>query len=235
MKLIDIIKNLIFPLRCPVCDRVLKWNTEICPECQPKLIRIKGTRCFKCGKKLKDAAAEYCHDCLTKRHEYTKGLSLYEYNSVCHSIYRFKYWGRAEYGQYYGMVLARFFGKRIFNWKIDGIIPVPLHRKKYNKRGYNQAEILAASLSKYLNIPYYPGLVKRIINTTPMKELDSDRRQINLKNAFIIDAYDVKLQRVLIVDDIYTTGSTIDELSRVLKAKGAKEVYFVTLASGAGM
>lgn len=235
MRFVEIIKDLIFPRRCPVCDRVAPFGQMICKSCEPKLIRIKGPRCYKCGKALQSDDYEYCFDCKKVRHEYSQGLSLYEYASVCNSIYKFKYSGRAEYGDYYGLIMAKAFGQRLRKWKADAIIPVPLHKKKFNKRGYNQAEILAANISKYLDIPYYPTYLKRIVNTTPMKELTSDKRQINLKNAFIIGVDDVKLQRVVIVDDIYTTGSTIDEMTRVLKGNGVKEVYFITLAVGAGM
>ena len=91
------------------------------------------------------------------------------------------------------------------------------------------------NVSKKTGIPYYDDYVKRCKKTIPMKELNASERQINLKKAFIVGNNDVKLYRVLIVDDIYTTGSTIDAMADALKQNGTSEVYFVTLSIGSGM
>lgn len=230
-----LIKELLFPRRCPVCDNVCPFGTNICPECRSMLVKIRGPVCYKCGKALKNSDEEYCFDCKMKKHNYDRGVSLYEYNSICDSIYRLKYKNRSEYAEYFGTEMANEFCNYLSEWKVDGIISVPLHKKRFRKRGYNQADILAKALSKKSNVPYFPNLILRNRNTIPLKQLDPSGRQINLKNAFIIRADDVKLNRVVIVDDIYTTGSTIDEMSCVLKESGVQKVYFMTLASGVGL
>ena len=233
--LTDILVDMIFPRRCPVCDSPLWPGKYICEECRKSLKLLRGPVCFKCGKKLSDSDGEYCTDCLKRRHLFERGRALYEYEGVRKPIYRFKYSGRREYAKFFGDRLAEYLGKEIKEWKIDGIIPVPIHRKRRAKRGYNQSLELAKVLSEKLNIPLYENKVIRAVNTVPMKELGANERQINLKNAFIVHKDDVKLECVLIVDDIYTTGSTIDAMAKVLKAAGTRKVYFVALAVGVGL
>lgn len=227
--------DLLYPRRCPVCDDVLGPGRYICEECRGQLVHIKEPRCYKCGKHLADDSLEYCTDCSKGRHIYDQGLALYDYPSVSKTIYRFKYSNRSEYSKYLGIELARHLGPQILSWKPDVIIPVPLHKKKLQKRGYNQAGLLAKELSKCLDIPYYDRLILRQKNTVPMKELRGSERQINLKNAFIVGDNDVKLSKVVIVDDIYTTGATIDAIARVLKEAGVQKVFFIALSIGVGI
>ena len=114
-------------------------------------------------------------------------------------------------------------------------MPVPLSRKRLHTRGYNQAALLAKELGKCLDIPVWEHAVSRVRNTVPQKELNAAERQNNLKKAFKIASNDVKLSTIIIVDDIYTTGSTIDALTEVLQNAGAKKVGFVSLSTGSGM
>ena len=230
-----IFKELLFPRRCPVCDRPAPFGKDICPACQGAFVKIRGPVCFKCGKHLQDQTKEYCNDCQKTHHLFERGLALYEYNSVSRAMYGYKFSGRAEFGQYFGRQMAIHFAGYLKKWQIQAIVPVPLHKKKLKVRGYNQAYLLAKSLSDYTGIPIYDKLIIRQRNTKPMKELDPKSRQINLKNAFIMGRYDVKLQRVVIVDDIYTTGATIDAMSKVLKDAGADRIYFLTLSIGRGL
>lgn len=231
----NLIKELLFPRRCPVCDEVVKIGKMICRGCEKKLLTIKGPVCYICGKPLGSENEELCFDCKTRKHYFKQGLALYEYASVNQSLYRFKYNSRCEYADYYGLQMGKVLGEKIKKWNVDAIIPVPLHKSKQNQRGYNQAALLAKSFAKAVNIPYVDNLIRRQINTIPMKELDARTRQTNLKKAFIINGFDVKLNGVVVVDDIYTTGSTIDAIAKVLRQSGVKDIYFVTLAIGNGL
>ena len=118
--------------------------------------------------------------------------------------------------------------------RADALIPVPLHKGKLRVRGYNQAEVLAKELSVLTGIPMFPDLIERVEKTAPMKDLSAAERQNNLKRAFKIRRNDVKLSTIIIIDDIYTTGSTIDAVSREFKKAGAQRIYFLTLAIGRG-
>lgn len=226
------ILDLLYPARCPVCDGVLLSGEEVCEECMPKLRYVGEPRCCKCGKPLQNEEAEYCRDCMGGKHIYDSGLALYEYESVKDSLYRFKYKGRCEYAGFYGKEIAERLGDRIAAWHPDALLPVPMYKRKERMRGYNQACLLAEGIGAALHIPVRQDLMIRQRQTVPLKELDPAERQINLKRAFIIERFDVKLKCVIIVDDIYTTGSTMDEMARVLKAAGVSRIHFLTLAIG---
>ena len=228
--------NLVYPRRCPVCDDVVPIGEAlICKECSPKIKYIKTPKCRKCGKQLYDDTVIFCKDCETKPHSYDYGYGLYDYKSMQKSIYRFKYSKRSEYAKYYAEDIYRNLGKEIAFMQADALIPVPLHKSRQRQRGYNQAEELAKELSKLIGIPCYSNVVKRVKNTVPQKELDEVERQNNLKRAFHISSDVVKLNKTIVVDDIYTTGSTIDAVARELRQHGVGNVYYLTLCIGEGM
>ena len=235
MKGTGLIKQLLFPLRCPICDEPVRpFGEKICPECIEKRKLLDAPYCMKCGKKLTDDA-EVCGDCVRTAHMFVRGRALYEYESVAASIYKFKYGGRQEYADFFGEELANYLGEFIQNIKPDALVPIPLHRKRQNRRGYNQAALLAEALGHYTGVPVQHDFLLRTRNTMPLKYLNPKERQNNLKKAFIIGRNDVKLKKIILVDDIYTTGSTMDEAARTLINYGVKQVYFVALACGEGV
>lgn len=196
---------------------------------------IEEPRCKKCGKPIRQKGAEFCYDCEREDLCYEQGRSLWIHKMpVSSSIYAFKYKNRRVYGEVYGREMAKMFRKIIRLWEIDVIVPVPLHRKKQKKRGYNQAEILAKEIGFRVGIPVDTTLVKRKKNTVPQKEFTRKERKKNLKNAFEVTGK-VEGKRVLIIDDIYTTGSTIDSISILLKKAGAEKTYFLTISIGQGL
>jgi len=228
--------SLLFPGRCAVCDEVSSpAGKPVCDVCRKKIRYIDEPICYKCGKRLADKDTEYCHDCMKTEHLYIRGYGLYEYESMKQSIYRFKYKNRREYAEFYGQEMKRRLGKEIGQWNAQAFIPIPLHKSKQRIRGYNQADELAKQLGKQFGIPVESKILTRIKKTVPQKELNPAERQNNLKKAFKIAQNDVKLKTIIIVDDIYTTGSTIDAASEVLLAGGAERIYFLSLAIGAGL
>jgi ComF family protein len=229
--------SIVYPQRCPVCDGVVgifAGDRLIHEECRKKIGFITGNTCMKCGKPLsgKDSELEYCLDCRRMNHVFDRGFGAFEYRSISGSIYRFKYMGRQEYAEFYAREIASRYGKRIKRLGVEAIVPVPMFREKERKRGYNQAEVLAAGLSEKLGIPLEKNLIKRTVDTLPMKQLDARGRRINLKKAFNISRNDVKFKCILIIDDIYTTGSTIDEIAHEFRIAGVQRIYFLTLAIG---
>lgn len=196
---------------------------------------IEEPRCKKCGKPIRQKEAEFCYDCEREDLCYEQGRSLWIHKMpVSSSIYAFKYKNRRVYGEVYGREMAKMFRKIIRLWEIDVIVPVPLHRKKQKKRGYNQAEILAKEIGFRVGIPVDTTLIKRKKNTVPQKEFTRKERKKNLKNAFEVTGK-VEGKRVLIIDDIYTMGSTIDSISILLKKAGAEKTYFLTISIGQGL
>lgn len=227
--------NLLFPRRCPVCDDIVTpFGEKICSPCLHKLKLITPPYCMKCGKKVEEGE-EYCVDCKRCRHSFVRGRALYDYGSAAGSLYRFKYGNRKEYAGFFGEEIAAYLGEYVRETGAEALIPVPLHRKRKTVRGYNQAEELAKALSRCVGLPVYGKYLKRVRETKPLKQLSFHERQNNLKKAFIIRQNDVKLKVVIIVDDIYTTGSTINEITRVLLEAGVEKVYFLTLSCGASL
>ena len=164
--------DLLFPRRCPVCDGVLRFRKEyICPECLEKIKFIREPACMKCGKGLREEA-EYCYDCARKKHLYIQGAALFEYGSAASSIYRFKYGGRQEYAVFFGRSMAVMLGERMRRWRVQALVPVPIHVSRLRKRGYNQAQLLAEVISSYTGIPVRTDIIARQKKTAPQKELD---------------------------------------------------------------
>lgn len=227
--------QLLYPLRCPVCDEIVAPSGEkICLECLKKLRLLTPPWCMKCGKKLA-AEGELCMDCQKREHRFERGRALYEYGSAAQAIYRFKYGGRREYADFFGEQAAEYLGDFIRDVRPDALIPIPLHRRRRNERGYNQALLLAERIGAYLDVPVRGDILARGKNTSPLKYQNYEERQNNLKKAFNIRRNDVILKRVILIDDIYTTGSTMDEAADTLKAGGVEDVFFIALACGEGI
>ncbi|MBQ3104847.1 MAG: ComF family protein [Lachnospiraceae bacterium] len=229
-----VLLDLVYPRRCALCDGVLPRGQEgCCEQCALELRYLKEPLCLKCGKPVGDRE-EYCHDCSQREHEFREGAALFEYGCIKASLYRYKYGGRQEYAAFYARHMAARMKKKIELWRPQALVPVPMYPGKKRQRGYNQAELLAKELSLLWKIPVEGGLVLRCRNTRPMKEIEGKNRQNNLKKAFKIGRNDVKLNTIVIIDDIYTTGSTADAVSRVCKAAGIRQVYVLSLAIGKG-
>lgn len=228
--------ELLFPRRCPICDQIARpYGRHICEKCHDKIQYIGNITCQKCGKKLNTMEAEFCHDCSSKTHLFDKGRALYEYESIREALYRMKYSGRKEYAEFFALELSLFLKAEILKWNADALIPVPLHFARQRKRGFNQSQLLAEHLGDLLGIPVRSNLIKRCKKTVPQKELSLAERQNNLKKAFKISQYDVKLKTIIVIDDIFTTGSTIDAMSSELRRAGVQKIYFITLAIGEGI
>ena len=233
----EYILDIFFPRRCPVCDDIVMPKGQlICPRCKQKLSYIKQPTCMKCGKMLKSFEQEYCYDCTKKRHTYRQGISLLQYDSIAKkSLAAFKYHNKREYGDFYVAEICERYGKKILSWNPDALIPIPVHPSRKRKRGFNQAEILADGIGKILNIPVVTNALLRIKKTLPQKNLNDRQRLDNLKSAFGATIAAKGLTTVILVDDIYTTGSTMEACTVVLKNAGVKNVYFISVSIGYGM
>ncbi|MGN0342923.1 MAG: double zinc ribbon domain-containing protein [Roseburia sp.] len=231
----DFLLDILFPRRCPLCDQVIPMDRLICEPCSGKLPYLREPLCKKCGKSLSDDRTEYCRDCSRKAHSFRAGRAVFSYEGrMRESLYRFKYANRREYGAFYGEQAAILYGSWIKRCGVEAVIPVPLHRKRRQKRGYNQAEIFARELADRVGLPVRTDLVSRVVNTRPQKELDVEQRRKNLKKAFTINRSIVQLRKVLLVDDIYTTGSTVDAVTQVLRDAGVEEIYVLCISIGGG-
>ncbi|MBR0164570.1 MAG: ComF family protein [Lachnospiraceae bacterium] len=231
----DAVMHMLYPRRCPVCDdAVSPAGADVCRDCRGVFPALPEETCAKCGKPLSARQKDegYCGDCLRIDHAFDRGFSLFSYRDVAPSVYRFKYKGRQEYASYYAGRFVKRNKRALGRLSLDALIPVPLAKKKLQKRGYNQAEVFARALSGHLRVPVMNDIITRVRDTKPQKELDYYGRRNNLKNAFIMKKNDVSLKSVALVDDIYTTGSTADEIASLLKQSGVRFVYVFTPAIG---
>ena len=221
----------LYPPRCPVCGEIS--SDGICPVCTKKLFFVKEHYCMKCGKPLEAAEAEYCRDCSRRQHAFVRGRALLSYRGpVKLSLYRMKYGNRREYARVYGQTMAHRLGPWICQCGIGLIIPVPLHPSRKRKRGYNQAEWLAKGISDVLHIPVDTHTLYRVRRTKPQKKLNDIERKQNLQGAFSVKCPLPPHACPLLADDIYTTGSTVDEAARCLQAAGECKVYVAAVAIG---
>lgn len=209
---------------CDICVRTLKW--------------AGGKTCSRCGRALQDDyGLELCTDCLDTAHVFDKGFTCVEYGAAERELlHRFKYKEQA----YLGRKLAEIMYDRIRIEELvpDLIIPVPMHRRKEKKRGYNQAAVLASNLAKYTGLPYDGTLLVRTVETEAMSRLGALGRRRNIREVFSVPGTKkgrLAGKTILLVDDIYTTGSTADACSQVLLEAGAAGIFVFTFAAGANL
>ena len=140
--------------------------------------------------------------------------------------------GRPEYADFYAEELVKRYGERLRRWRPQAVFPVPAHKSRERSRGYNQAEVLAERIGERLRLPVWEGVLIRKKKTTAQKELNAEARQRNLEQAMEVTGALRGLRRILLVDDIFTTGSTPEACARVLKQAGAEKVYLVSVCIG---
>lgn len=204
--------------------------------------------CYHCGRPVRRERQEYCNNCTkgirqTKSPHwngrpfsyYQQGKALFLYqDEVKIMMYRFKYGNRRTYAAFFADEAEKQCGDWIKRIGVEAVVPVPMYRKKERQRGYNQAAIFARELADAFGLACEPGAVKRIIDTKPQKELGDAERENNLKNAFQAEEFIVKYKYILLVDDIYTTGSTAEAVARQLLAVGVEKVFFLSVCIGNG-
>lgn len=204
--------------------------------CREKIQYVQEPCCMRCGKPVALERTEYCHDCATKQHIYDRGCSLYLYSEeVSRAVQLFKYHNHRVYGKVFAEEMAKRFQRQIKTWNIQEIIPIPMYEKKRRQRGYNQTEILAKWFGRATGIPVNTEAVMRIRPTVPQKELNDTQRKRNLRGAFRVNPEWNPVGNVLLLDDIYTTGSTIDHVAYVLKKTRQMKVFFLTISIGQGV
>lgn len=226
--------DLLYPRRCPVCSEiVMPRGNLICPGCMEKLSFVRRPVCKCCGKETAGSEAEYCCDCTRHSRSFDSGMALINYDDTAgRSMAQIKYHGRREYLDFYAEAIFRRFSPAICRISPDCIIPVPVHKSRLRKRGFNQAEELAERLSKRTGIPVRNEFLKRTRKTLPQKALDPAARLKNLEQAFECAPLPAQIRTVLLIDDIYTTGSTAEACARALKQAGARRVVPVVISIG---
>jgi competence protein ComFC len=226
--------SLLYPPSCEGCGTSVGDKEYLCADCQARAPRIVSPFCEKCSEPFSGAITSSfeCSNCADQTLHFEAAIAAYRARGIVRRlIHEFKYdqhqYLRHLIGDWLADVLT---DPRIAGTKFDVIVPVPLHAAKQRERGFNQAILLARSLSARSGIPVSVTL-QRVRYTKTQTAFDRAERMQNLRNAFRLrPGRDVRGLRVLLVDDVLTTGSTLSECARVLKRGGATSVYAATAA-----
>ncbi len=228
--------DIIFPSRCVICGIVL-YNNEIiyiCPECLSRVSFVKTPFCSCCGLPFVnyEGTDHLCGECVSSKQYFSLARSLGEFKQpLMDVIHRFKYKGEISVGETLGRLMAEFEYNSFDPGEYSLILPVPLHLKRLKERGFNQSVILAREVAKKNSIPLDFRTLKRTIHTKPQTGLGRKQRSANVKGSFIVtDRGKIDGKSVVLIDDVYTTGSTVRECARILLENGAEKVAVLTLA-----
>jgi competence protein ComFC len=233
--------GLIYPdsLYCICCGRMIDETRpyRLCDICVES-IRWASTRvCARCGKPLSEQdPSEICFSCREHPHTFDRGYTCAAYGLYERElVFALKYRGRTDIAatlaeMMHDMMRAR--GAPFF----DAAVPVPMHPDKRKRRGFNQAELISREFARLEGIEHVPELLQRVRDTEAMRGLTPAERRANILGAFAVPDGMTDYaagRRILVIDDIYTTGSTADAAADALKRAGADDVSFLTFAAGA--
>ena len=227
--------SLVYPKSCFNCQRALPPQDPLCLciACQKKLLFNLPPFCTYCGIHIDDSSWAECSYCLGQNFHFKRGYTVFQYEGLLREgLHRFKYQTGTHLGSTLACFMINFAEEYIEKRDLDLIVPVPLHWAKLRHRGFNQSSILASSVSKCLNIPY-AAPVKRLGRGLPQVGMARRQRIVNIQEAFRVTRPRLIFKKnILLVDDVFTTGATLNECSRVMIEAGAKKVQVFTLARG---
>lgn len=229
------ILDFIYPheLSCMLCKKKAEGmgENEICGHCMSMMPFIGDNTCIRCGRPINsEYEGSICKECSSDIIYFDNACPVFEFSGLAQAaLYRLKYDGDIDIAPAIGRIMADKIKER--KWDIDIVIPVPLHKDRLNERGYNQSLLLASEIGRELGIDVQDGILKRERYTESQVTLSRLQRIHNVRRAFAAsDSALIKGRKFLIVDDIMTTGATLNECSRILKECQAKKVYCVTAA-----
>jgi ComF family protein len=214
--------DFLFPPRCVVCRGAGEW---LCPGCQAGIEKIESPFCGRCGYLAHIGPCPYGNK--SPMHmDGVRALAYFE-SGMREAIHAFKYNHRVELAPIFGSMLQDYL--RLHTVPADTLVPVPLHAEREQARGYNQSLLLANELGALTCIHVLPRAIQRVRATHPQFELNALERRANVRGAFVADA-SVAGARVLLIDDICTTGATMDECTIALRNQGVQSVWGLALA-----
>jgi len=227
---------LVFPSFCRICSALLESPDEnvVCRECLADLVPRRSGFCVVCGEYFGGIQDPHiCSECLTSPPPFTRHRSCAPYRGTVKDVLLlFKFRGYAVLGRPLAEFLTRSLGRdEDLWWEIEALVPVPLHPRRERERGFNQAAVLAREIGRIQGLPVLEDVLVRVYNPVPQTSLTAALRQENVKDAYqAMNTPSIQGKRIMLVDDVRTTGATLRECSRVLRDAGAGEVRAVTLA-----
>ena len=232
--------NLIFPAKCISCGKIIEEYDTLCKDCWNKIKFIEKPFCNKCSTPLENKISDddLCANCLKNQNLFIKARSAVIYNNESSKIiFKYKFYDKINMKKFMAKAMLNA-SKDIIN-NIDVLIPVPLHKKRLIFRRYNQALFLAKEIAKLSNKSFICDFLEKKKHTIPQAKLKQAERLKNLKDKFSINfKYLKEIEKYknlnfAIIDDVMTTGSTINECRKVMNENGIKNVYAITFAKTA--
>jgi ComF family protein len=220
--------DLVFPPRCVNCQVANSW---LCEKCQREITFIDGIVCERCGTPTPVAEAASCPQCRHNPLQFIDGIrsaAYFENNPIRPAIHFLKYRNHKAIAAILGQILADACEK--YGVEADVVVPVPLHAARFRERGYNQCELLAREVGILLDLPVNINSLQRIRHTKSQMKLGATERHQNVIDAFACRNQALSGQTILLIDDVCTTGSTLDACARALKQHGVISVWGMTLA-----
>lgn len=212
-KVLEQVLNIIFPNVCGICGKIDK--NSLCPKCKIKIKKNENAKIIK-----------------IKNKNFTEYGYLFKYNGIIREkILDYKFNDKSYLYKTFTEIIIK--NKKIcgFIKKYDIIIPVPIHKKRRKERGYNQSKLIAKEIAKRLEINMEKDVLYKIKNNKAQMLLTKKEREINIKNVYkIIEVQKIKNKKILLLDDIYTTGNTVNECSKMIKEAGASKIAVLTIA-----
>lgn len=224
----------VFPPRCAICGSLLPLEQEerlLCPDCLAHPPFLTGERCQLCGREIEEDVL--CHRCRHEDFLFRAGTAVFSYETMQEEIAAFKFQGYRQEGQRLSHLMAEFLLKNHGDWTAwaDVLTEVPLHPNKFRFRGFNQAALLCEGLAKETGMHHMSGVLRRHVDTLPQSSLKAKQRRENLKNVFSVAMPEaVEGKQILLLDDIFTTGTTLQECTRTLLRAGAAAVRIYCLS-----
>ena len=237
--------TVLYPWRCLNCSAGLPADRAFCPGCQGRIQVIHSPLCPRCGRPFASGVGpdHVCHQCLQQPpgFRYARAGAAYGTSSTSsqplrRGIFRFKYARNMRAGKALAGLAAHHFSRARqqgagLTEAYDRVIPVPLHLSRLRWRGFNQSLVLARAIGRHINTPVDPWLLSRIRPTQPQTQLSGEDRRANVRGAFRVHTPALaRGKRFLLVDDVYTSGATVEECARTLYQNGARSVDVFTLA-----
>jgi ComF family protein len=231
------IVNLLYPAQCHACGvKTIAWDQNICDVCLKKIKKRLPPFCIKCGRQIpgEPEAMYVCNDCKNEQLYFDRAFSVFYYDGILKKlVHNFKYNKMTALAKEFVELVIAFMKEYDIGKRCEIVVSIPMHPFRLFKREINPSEILAKNIAKKLGLHYFNSILKKTKNTPPQSMLSRTERIENLEGSFSLRKYkehDIKGKNILLVDDLFTTGSTVNECAKVLKEAGGAYIEVITLA-----
>lgn len=232
--LLEALINLIFPtpLGCKLCGG--KSDGDVCSKCQEWLAAwAERPKCRICGRTITSERSSKCRECHGHRPSFSAARAAGPYEEgLREAIHLLKFKGRKSLVPVLAKLMVQVIQQQPSLQNCQAVIPVPLSRGRLRQRGFNQAELLASEVARGINLPMLSNVLVKHKETPPQTGLTKEQRKINLQDAFKVKAPgEIKGKNILLLDDVFTTGSTVSTIAQLLRQEGVQEIFVITLAN----